>query len=150
MEFKRGIWSFIKSLTVALVAPIALFFVVSIFTDNLLILAGLSALAFLFLIYSTIFSENIKFVIEGDILNYYKMSKLKTYNLKDYVVGYNAKTTDGDPDHIYLELVGKESGEELSIDCTALGLSKFYQMYELIESTSITKSTKIETKKKGK
>ena len=149
MEFKRGIWSLLKSLLVAVAAPVALFFVVSIFTEKSWLLYGIPSIAFVFLVYCAIFSENIRFIIEGNRLEYYKRSKLETYDLNLYDVGYRAKTTDGDPDHIYLYLTKKGEEDSISIDCTPLGLSKFYKMYELLETSSEKKVHKVQTKKKG-
>ena len=150
MEFKRGIWSFIKSLTIAVVTPVFVFFITGLFTENIWIATGVAALIFIFLIYMTIFSENIKFVVDGEKLEYYKRKRLETYNLKECVVGYRAKTTNGSADHLYLEILNKKTKESKDIDCTALGLNKFYKMYDLIEAASANKATKMETKKKGK
>ena len=146
--YKRGFFSYIGSLTVAIVTPVFVWFIASIFTENIYILYGPSAVIFLFLIYSTIFKENIKFEIEDGEFKYFQKGKLKReLNLKEYYSGYRVKTSDGSADIImlYLAKIGDEQ-EEVDIDCTALGTIKFYKMYETIKEYAKEKVEKLEAK----
>lgn len=149
LVFKRGLFSLIKSILIALVAPVILYFIILIFTDNVGILYGVSGIAFIFLIVSAIFSENIKFEIEGEQFRYYLRNKIKTdINLKDYSCGYHSRTTDGSADDLTLYLVNLKTNEESNIDCTALGIRKFHKMYAEIERLSVKENKKLETKKR--
>jgi len=147
--YKRGIFSLVKSIFVALFAPVALFFVLSIFTDNALIMYSICAAALLWLLYTGIFNENIKFEISEDgILNYYVRNNLKnTFELKKCTIGYKCKSTNGDADNISLQIITKDIEE--FIDCTPLGMTKFYKMYAEIEQYTNKQDKKIKLKTKG-
>ena len=151
-EFKRGIMSIIWSLILACAAPVFIYFIASIFTDKTIIMYGLAAAAFIFLIIQTIFNENIKIEILDYNFKFYKRNELKhDLDLRNYYSGYSARTSDGTADYLRLQLIEKNTGEEILLDCTSLGQSKFYEMYSMVENFSDEKPTKkLETKKKEK
>ena len=146
--YKRGVFSLIKSLLIAIIAPVFLGFLISAFTDNMIFILAIPAAIFLFLLKSAIFSENIKFELsESGEFKYYVRNNLKeTYNLADCSIGYSAKSTNGDEDYIYLTIVNSEG--ENRIECTALELNKFYKMYEEMEAFTIKQEKKVIKAKK--
>lgn len=149
-EFKRGIISILWSTLIAIATPVFLYFIISIFTENRIILFSVPTVVFIFLILQTIFGENIKIEINDNKFKYYKKNELlHDLDLKNYAAGYRAKTSDGTADSLTLQLVEVKTGEELFLDCTSLGQTKFYNMYETVSNvTETTDSKKLKTKKK--
>ena len=146
--YKRGILSFIWSLFLAIAAGVFLFFVVGWFTDNAMIIYGISGAVMLIYLYMTVFSENIKFEIEEGKFRYYKRNKIREdVDLTESYIGYNVKTSDGSADHIYL-YINTTSGEEKSINCTPLGVSKFYKMFDEMKRYAKEDTQKLNVKNK--
>ena len=149
--YKRGIVSFIWSMIIAVFGSAALFFVVSMFTRNSYILFSIPGVVLLMSVYMAVFSENIRFEIQEEEFKYIKRGKVRnTFDLRNCYSGYKVRTSDGSADNIQLYLVEKNTNqaEEISIDCTALGVNKFYKMYEDIKKFTEEKPEKLEVKKK--
>ena len=147
--FGRGIMSLVWSLILAVGGGVFLWFVISIFTENSLIIYGISGGLFAIMTYMAIFSENIKFEITGSNFKYYKRAKLvNDLDLKEYTSGYRQKSSDGSVDDITLTLVNKKTEEVIQIDATPIGSRKFFEMYELIDVYA-KHVAKLKTVKKG-
>ena len=149
--FKRGIFSLIKSLGLAVLGPIVLAIIIYFFTENMMIIIIPPAIVGLWLLKLAIFSENIRFEIEKTgQFRYIQRNEIKlNINLSEYYCGYRAKTSDGSADNLTLSLLKVDGkSEEERIDCTALGLSKFYKMYDLIESYTKKENIKMQAVKK--
>lgn len=136
--YKRGIGGLIMGL---LSAPAAAFFLLVVLRNFLspFLTIVLSIIAFILILYLTIFSENIKFIVndEKKILTYYKNRKIvKDYNLKNANLSYNMK-------------LGKHSSvidlkiDDDIIDCEPLGANQFLKMYEHLQKLADIKPIKI-------
>ena len=158
MEFKRGLWSLIKSLTVAIFAPAFVFFIVLMFSSSYFVPAIVAGLVFIFAFYTSLFSENIRFVIENGEFKYFKNGKLKeTFILKETNFRYRIKSTsDGTGTshdiNLYVSKLSdiKDTDEisETLIDCSPIGIRKFEKMFDLLGGESNSKTVKLKTKKK--
>jgi hypothetical protein len=122
----------------------------SVFNVSPFISGGVSAAILLLLLYMVVFSDNLKFVIENGVFTYYQNNKRKLHiNLGDYYITYQAKTTDGDTDSIRLYLIHQITHAEEEIDCTAIGLWKFEEMYEEMKKYALKQAGhRLETIKK--
>ncbi|HEY4533768.1 MAG TPA: hypothetical protein VIG61_06375 [Fusobacterium sp.] len=126
--YKRKITNLIVGL---LSAPAAAFFLLAILRYFLspLITIIISGIAFILILYMTVFSDNIKFIIddENKTMTYYENGKIvKEYDLKDADLSYNIKL--GNSSKIDLMINGER------IDCEPLGARQFEQMYHHLES----------------
>jgi hypothetical protein len=154
VEFKRGLWSLIKSVVVAFITPVFVFFFVLFFVDNYMIPAAIAGAAFIFLFYLALFSERIKFQIENGELRYYKNEKLKnTFVIKETYFRYRIKSTnDGSGTshdiNLYASDMKAPEENEVQIDCSPIGMRKFEKMFDLLSSESDSKPAKLKTKKK--
>ena len=149
--FRRGIFSLLWSLLLAVVGGPFLGFIISWFTEDMYIILIPAILVSLWLLYSAIFSENIRFEIDEDgMFRYIKRKKIeKELNLKEYYCGYRTKVSDGTTDDLRLNLLKTDDSEDkFDIDCTPLGTSKFHKMFFLIEGYCAKSSNKLEVKKK--
>lgn len=137
--YKRGAWSLTKSLGLAIAGPVLLALVLSWLFTNPLIVFGIPAAILLWLLYMSVFSENIRIELDGDLLRYFKSNKLKAeYYLPECSMRLkrlsrrSGATTDY---HHYLyitRLSGEQQGEE-SIDCTPLGYSKSEDLFSQLK-----------------
>ena len=151
--FKRGIFSLIRAIAMAVFGAPALALIISFFTENILIITIPSGTAGLWLLYLAIFSENISFEIgEDGNFKYIQRGNVKLeLNLKEYYCGYRTKTSDGSADDLTLRLYKADDSEaQINLDCTALGISKFHKMYALIESYAAKEDNKLEVRKSSK
>jgi hypothetical protein len=138
-EYRRSFFSLIKGIIIApfggLVAAIILHFFLSAFISYI---TGGAITAIL--LYMAIFSENIRFELDGDgTFRYFKKGALRnTFNLSEYRIGYYAKTESGvfGNNDIQLKLLNTE-GEETDIEATSLGTSRFYSMFAEMEKYAI-------------
>jgi hypothetical protein len=95
-EYRRSFFSLIKGIIIApfggLAAAIVLHFFLSIFISYI-VGGAITAI----LLYMAIFSENIRFELDGDgTFRYFKKGALRnTFNLPEYRIGYYAKTEAG-------------------------------------------------------
>ena len=133
--YKRSLWVMLKGLLMAPCTAVLVFFVLNMFVGNSLILYGVPVLVFIVLIYMALFSENIRFELDGDgTMRYFKKGKLKkTYKLEEYLLGYHSKS-DGTGHDISLRILHVESGEEESIDCSPIGARRFSDMYSSLKA----------------
>lgn len=147
--YKRPIFQLIKSIVIAICFGVAWYFIVPMFTSNVLIVYGGLALATLALLYMAFFSENIRFEIEGSQLRYYQKGKLRnTFELKDCGYSYRVKHSSS-TDSIDLCLQPADGSDALDIDCASLGDSRFYKMIEHIERYAHKDETIITATKKA-
>lgn len=153
--YKRGIISLIWSLILAVFGGAFVGFIIYLFYQNMYVYIGVPIIITLLMGYGAIFKENIKFELEEEQLRYFEKKNLvHSLDLSEYYVGYRTKTSDGSADYIYLNLQNEDSNESMiEIDCTPLGTSKFYKMYNDLENyakkpeTQKLETQKLETKK---
>ena len=125
--YKRGKGNFIVGILSAPAAAFFLFLLLGNFLSLMLTII-ISLLIFLSILYITIFSDNIKFVIDDDrkTMSYYEKGKLiKEYQLKKSVLTYHMKL--GHSSVIDLTINGE------SIDCEPLGRNQFERMYKHLQ-----------------
>ena len=107
----------------AIVAVILSFFLV----------AGLSiaigAIVGLVIIYFAVIGDNIKLTIDDETLKVYKGSRVKhSFERNSVAISAQIKTVDGDSDCKLT--VTNADGEETHVDCSMLGLSRFYKLLD--------------------
>ena len=138
--YKRSVWTMVKGLILAPLAAVGLYFVVSIFTNSLLLLYGISLAAFVLLLLSALFGDNVRFELDANgILRYYKMGRLKsTHNIPQCSVGYRRKSDSGflATHDIQLQIADPVNGNEVSIDCSGIGPGNFERMFERLQQYS--------------
>lgn len=124
--YKRSISKMIFSIIGAPIGGVIVAGITSFFLDTK-IAVGIGIFVCLVLIYMAIFSDSIKFEIEGTTLRYFAKNKLvKEYELKGANVSYNIRqSSTADDVNLYI------NGD--IIDCAPLGLNKFDMMYAEIE-----------------
>ena len=87
-------------------------------------------LSSLYLLYSSIFKENIKIELENKYLKYYQNNKLKEeIDLSKTFYGY--KIVDNSVIDLYL--YEKDEDTKKILDCAPLGVNNFYQLIEDIK-----------------
>lgn len=152
VTYKRGAWSLIKSLGIAIIAPVALAFIIDWFTQNPLIVLGIPAVILVFLLFTSIFSENIKIELDGNTLRYYKRNKLKgEYDLLNSDIRLRTRTnmsagTSSREHYLYITPAG---GSEDYIDCSPLGFKQSNDLFERIQQIVPFETPKLQAKKLG-
>ena len=88
----------LKGLVLAVAAAVAAYVIASIFIANAALVLGIALLVLLVLVYSAVFSENIRFELEGGELRYYRGRRLKQrFALADCAIRYQTHTEGGFP-----------------------------------------------------
>lgn len=134
ITYKSSLFVIIKNVIYGVAGGAVLALILSWFIDNLVIAIAIAAVVGLFVVYLALFGDNIKIVIDGDDLSFYKMGKLK-HHFKISEVGFRAKikTRDGDSDCNLTVL--SADGSETTIDCSMLGNSRFYKLLDSLDIT---------------
>ena len=133
--YKRNFLSLIWSLILALVAILFINYIVYWFVtekapDYVWVFYLTLVLSSLYLLYSSIFKENIKIELENKYLKYYQNNKLKEeIDLSKTFYGYEIV----DNSVIDLYLYEKDEDTKKILDCAPLGVNKFYQLIEDIK-----------------
>lgn len=135
--YKRSLGVLLKSLVSAPCAALFVYLAASFFTSDIRILYGLPILIFLALFYLAVFSENIRFELDGcGRLKYFQKGRLKqTFHLEECAAGYRQNSTGGffGSHDITLEVLCLTNGQATAIDCSPIGLRRFERMYEEIK-----------------
>jgi hypothetical protein len=139
--YKRNFLSLIWSLILALVALLFINFIVYWFVtekapDYTWVFYIVLVLSSVYLLYSSIFKENIKIELENKNFKYYENNKLKEdIDLSKVFYGY--KIVDNSIVDLYLYEDDQQTKKIL--DCSPLGVSKFYELIEDIEKVTKNK-----------
>lgn len=146
--YKRNFISLIWSLILALFALLFINFIVYWFVTEkapnytwvFYVVLGLSSL---YILYSTIFKENIKIEIDSKFFKYYENNKLKEeIDLSKCSYGY--KIVDNSIIDLYLYEENQDKTKLL--DCSPLGVNKFYDLLEDIKEYTKNKDNIPEAK----
>lgn len=151
--YKRNFISLIWSLILALFALLFINFIVYWFVTEKApnytwVFCVVLALSSLYILYSTIFKENIKIEIDSKFFKYYENNKLKEeIDLSKCSYGY--KIVDNSIIDLYLYEENQDKTKLL--DCSPLGVNKFYDLLEDIKEYTKNKDNIPEAKiiKKG-
>lgn len=141
--YKRSLYVMIKGIVAAPFSGLVVYFFLSLFIGNDLILFGVFALVTFMVFYTSVFSSRISFTVSPDgEFCYYKKGKLEEqYDLKKCSIGYDRQT---DGTYINLTIID-ENGKESVIDAEPLGSSRFLKMYEnmkqFVKDDEIMKAT---------
>lgn len=124
--YKRSISKMLTSIVGAPIGGVIVAGIASFFLDTK-IAVGIGVFICLVLLYMAIFSDSIKFEIEGTTFRYFVRNKVvKEYELKGANVSYNIKqSSTADDMNLYI------NGD--TIDCAPLGINKFETMFYQIE-----------------
>ena len=139
--YKRNFLSLIWSLILALVALLFINFIVYWFVtekapDYTWVFYIVLVLSSFYLLYSSIFKENIKIELENKNFKYYENNKLKEdIDLSKVFYGY--KIVDNSIVDLYLYEDDQQTKKIL--DCSPLGVNKFYELIEDIEKVTKNK-----------
>jgi hypothetical protein len=138
--FNRSAWEMIKGVIYAPFSAIVIVIIVSFFTVNRFILYGLAAAVFLAMLYIALISSNIYFEVTPDgKLRYFKGGSLKqSFDIAKCGVGYYRKSDSGflQSHTLWLKILPEGRTKEIQVDCDALGLNRFMEMYELLDKLS--------------
>ena len=146
--YKRNFLSLIWSLILALVALLFINFIVYLFVtekapDYTWVFYIVLVLSSIYLLYSSIFKENIKIELENKNFKYYENNKLKEdIDLSKVFYGY--KIVDNSIVDLYLYEDDQQTKKIL--DCSPLGVNKFYELIEDIEKVTKNKGYIAEAK----
>lgn len=142
--YKRTVGSLIKSLILTPFAGVAAFVVlyillqfVNLGTIGVYLLYIVPVLAFLWMLYASIFSENIRVEIDpAGTCRYFKNGKLlKQWFLPQCQVGYYKRTESGLMGNNNIRLdIRNEMGQDETVDCSPLGSTQFYNMFAHMET----------------
>jgi hypothetical protein len=115
--------------------------VIGMFTRSVMFGLGIPALITLAILYITVFSEDICFELDPDgVFRYYNRRILQnTFNLANCYIGYHRKSESGLPSShdISLKILDANEDEEISFDCSPLGLRRFTEMFTAMENFAI-------------
>jgi hypothetical protein len=107
----------------------------------------LAGLALVFAAYTIFFGDRYRFEIEGSRLRYIKGNDTKyDVDLTQYSGGYQIRTRGTDLERCTLTLSPLAGGDDIVIECEALGQSTFYKMWAEIERYIPQGDNAIETK----
>ncbi|MDR2528730.1 MAG: hypothetical protein LBD04_06925 [Synergistaceae bacterium] len=138
--YKRSLWVMVKGLIYAPPSGFVVYIAARFFTDNDAIAGGLGVLMFLSLAYLSVFSENVYFELEQNgVFRYYKRGKLQSaHDVKKCQVGYRRKSSSSflSTDDIQLD-IQEEGKEKVTIDCSPIGETRFYKLFEKLDEMSL-------------
>ena len=139
--YKRGILSLLYSLVLALIAILFINYIVYwLITEKApnytWIFYIVLTLSSLFMLYSSIFKENIRIEIENKYLKYYENNKL-TEEIDLSKVFYGYKIVDNSVIDLYF--YEKDEDTKKILDCAPLGVNKFYKLIEDIKKETKNK-----------
>jgi len=136
--YKRTIWMFLSSFIGSIVGAAAIGFITYLFTEDLRIIIGVTLVILGLSMVLTLFGENIRFELDVNELKHFKNNKLKnTFKLNDISVGYETETGRKKATTITFTVYEHSTNKSVDIDCSPLGLTQFYRMFEEIEPQTI-------------
>jgi len=134
--YKRTVFSMIKGIIGAPFAGVVAVIIASFFNLNDLVLAVIGVVAAIAVLYVTLVTEDIRVEVDARELRYFKRNKLReAYPLSNLGVGYRTRVERGlfGNEDLTLKLLLLDSGEEKSLDCSSLGTTRFYKLFETLE-----------------
>ena len=139
--FKSSLFIIVKHVIYSIFGGVVITFLLNIFLHPLLSIVIGVALGLLFM-YFAIIGDNFKVVVEDDRFTVYKRNKMKHQFYMDEVsLHAKIKTVNGDSDCTLT--VTTADGEDIPIDLTMLGQSRFYK---LLNALNVFDSEPIEVK----
>lgn len=136
------LFSLVLAVCGAVAATVIAWFVLSFFPAvggavALFVPLGLGLLVLVGMVYSALFSENIRFELEADgAFRYFKRGTLQqSYQLAQCTVGYTQKSGRNMTTDLELKIVD-ETGHQHRIDGTPLGHAQFHYMFEAMAAHS--------------
>ena len=152
--YKSSLFRIIKKFVFAIFIGFASLIILSFFIENDAILYGIAALITLYLIYLGLIAENISVIITDDghliIRNLNKV--IGSYCLTDKkFTSYIELSHDNliSDNYCRLNIIDKNSGDEVAIDCSMLGLSGFLALIKELKMSgcSVKRVKKSKSKK---
>ena len=149
--YKRTVWYLIKSILLAPLAPVAVFFVLlwlmQFFPNIGMYIATITLpiLIFVFTIYNAVWNDNIRFEITEDgRCDYYQKNKLRqSYDLTVCDFGYfKLQDANGGIHRLSLRITG-QNGESTKLECEPLGKRQFEAMFKQMQSFSTVQPEKL-------
>ena len=132
--FKQSKWVLFKDILSSFAGAFVIGIIANIFIDDMRYVVLIACIFLLLLLYMAIFSDNISFEFANGKMSYFKKNKLKeTFILKECSFRYQSKSGRNTADSIMLYVTKNDSDQETFIDCTPLGHSQFYKMFDLIK-----------------
>lgn len=149
--FKSSIFTLLKHVLYSIAGAVFLFFILYYFFKNPLVVYGIPALMIVYLIYSTLVSDNLKLIIYDEgYLEIYSCNKLThTFNLADVEFSSYIKTTvdsAGSDSDCSLIVTNKTTGDRETIDCSMLGVDRYSELLEALGVGQQDEPVKIVTK----
>lgn len=149
--FTGSIFTLIKHVLYSIAGAVFLFFILFYFLKNPLIVYGVPSLIGIYLIYSTLVSDNIKIIIKDEgFMEVYSGGKLKhSFCLANVEFESYIKTTvdsAGSDSDCRLTVIDKQSGNRETIDCSMLGPDKYCLLLEALGVGRSEEPVKVVTK----
>ena len=135
--FKRTAAGMILGVVSAPFSALVVFFVGSVFTENMMILIGASAGICITIVYISVFGENITLELDGSTLRYYRRRKLK-YEFDAAACSFRYKIVSGSgllsssDIKLYVTDMSSELQKEIQLDCSPIGQKRFHELFELL------------------
>ena len=153
-EYKSSVFTLLKHVVYSVAAGFVLCIIIMCFSNNPFICYGISFLVTLYLLYSTLHDDNIKITLDNDIMQVYRFRKLlHTFKLKKLVVKTYVKTTidsSGSDSDCTLIIINPETDEQVTLDCSMLGLDNFEKLKADLNVVNESEPVKVITTVKTK
>ena len=142
--FGRSAWEMIKGVIYAPCSALVLVIIAGFFTDSQTVIYGAGAAGFFALLYIALIGSNIRFELSsGGRLRYFKGgSERQSFDITKCRVGY-ARESDMSlfgSHSLTLKILPDGSDDEVRIDCDALGLDGFLEMFKLLDEISLNET----------
>lgn len=153
--YKRKLFSMIKGLVLAVAAAFAAYVIAGIFISNPTTVLVIALVILLWLLYSAVFSENIRIELDGGEFRFYKGARLKArFDLHNCAVRYQIRTEGGFPVthdiNLYITDMVKNPEDEMHIDCSPLSRGQFDDLFARMEQIAAPAAPKLKTIKKNR
>ncbi len=132
--YKRSLFQTLRGFLLGPISAFAIVYVLTIFDVNFLVRIAAGILVMLVVLYFTFYSDQIRFEITKDQhLRYYEKFRIcKDFKLQDCEVGYRRSWANSSQD-VLLQIIKRDGTEEF-IDCSALGINTFLDMYQHLKA----------------
>jgi hypothetical protein len=134
----------IKGVIYAPCSAFVLAIVVGFFTDYRPVMYGVAALGFFVMLYIALIGSNIRFELSsGGRLRYFKGgSERRSFDITKCSVWYNRHSDMSllGGHSLLLRILPDGAGEEVKIDCDALGLDEFMAMFKALDAISLNET----------
>lgn len=152
MEFKSSLFTLFKHVIYSIAGSVFLFFILYYFVKNPFVTYGIPILVLLYLLYSTLFSDNIRVVIKKDegFMEVYSCNKLlHSFCLANVEFESYIKTTvdsAGSDSDCRLTVIDKTNGNRETIDCSMLGPDTYSKLLAALGVGVCDEPIKVATK----